>query len=311
MTHFAKLILVSVLCLSLLTASGCTEILDEITPPSEVNIGTTQASEVEISTDTTTEPTEPESTVSDEVTIEETVLYDANEIRITATALEESWLGQEITLLIENNSATNIMVTTDMLSINGFMSPLSSLYASVAAGKKAYESISLSSTNMEQAGITTISNIQFNLNISDSDTWSSLYTSDLITLNTSAKDTTQAIDDSGNIIYDNNGIRVICKGLKQDLLWDGSVVFLIENASGKNMYVYAENVSVNGFMCSASMWATVRSETVAIDDLTLINLDELNISSTDEISNVEFSLRFTSVDDIFDSAESDVISLNF
>lgn len=311
MTHFAKLILISVLCLSLLAASGCTEISDEITPPSEVNIGTTQASEVEGSTDTTTESTEPESTVSDEITIEETVLYDANAIKITATALEESWLGQEITLLIENNSTTNIQVTADMLSINGFMSPLSSLYATVAAGKKANESISLSSTNMEQAGITTISNIQFYLNISDSDTWSSLYTSDLITLNTSAKDTTQAIDNSGNVIYDNNGIRVICKGLKQDLLWDGSVVLLVENASGKNMYVYAENVSVNGFMCSASMWATVRSKTVAIDGLTLINLDELNISGTDEISNVEFTLRFVSVDDIFDSAESDVISLNF
>ena len=41
------------------------------------------------------------------VTIEEQVLYDDNDIKITATGIEDSWAGTKLTLLIENNSCNS------------------------------------------------------------------------------------------------------------------------------------------------------------------------------------------------------------
>ena len=319
MNHIIKRFIILSLCLSLTILAGCTSMLDEPELPSNVTIGTTAPTSADENDDLSAGLSEATDTTSthtpvannEDVTIAETVIYDENGICITATELEDTWAGYEVKLLIENNSANNILVTADSLSINGYMSALSGLYANVAAGKSAYESLNLSSSTLDQANIDVISNIQFLLDISDADSWTPLYTSDLVTLLTSAKDHTQNVDDSGEVVYDKDGIRVICKGLKQDIIWDGTIVFFIENNSDKTMNVYAEDVSVNGFMCSASLWSHLRNGTMAIDGMTLINLDELNVESIDDISNVEFKLRFVNEADWLDTDSTDVISLDF
>lgn len=257
-----------------------------------------------------------EETVADdadnvEISIAETVLYDADGIVVTATGYEEDWMGPTVKVLVENNTTKNVLITVESMSVNGFMMPYASMYAEVAAGKKANESISFSSSSLEQAGIDTIAEMQFHLDISDADSWDTLATSDLLTLNTSVVDFTQPVDDSGDVIYDANGIKVVCKGLKQDVIWDGTVVFYMENNSGKPITVYAENVSVNGFMENASLWSDLRDGTKIVDGLSLLNLSDLELESIDEVENIEFNLRITNSDswDLIDT--TDVISLNF
>ena len=109
------------------------------------------------------------------------------------------------------------------------MMPYASLYAEVAAGKKANESLSIMSSELEQSGIDTLAELQFYLQIQDPETWETAATSELLTLTTSAAPYEQPVDDSGDVLYDSNGIRIICKGLKQDIIWDGTVVFYINS----------------------------------------------------------------------------------
>lgn len=59
-----------------------------------------------------------------EITIAETVLYEAEGVKITATGFEDGWMGPEIKLLIENNSEKNVLVTSEAVSANGYMMPL-------------------------------------------------------------------------------------------------------------------------------------------------------------------------------------------
>ena len=93
--------------------------------------------------------------------------------------------------------------------------------------------------------ISTIGEVAFYLNISSSDTFNTIDTTDLITIQTSAAGTfTQEVDDSGDEVFSANNLRVVCKGLKKDSIWDGTVVFYFENNSGKAVSIYAENVSV-------------------------------------------------------------------
>lgn len=252
-----------------------------------------------------------QSDIEDNVTVSETVLYDTDGIKVTATGYEDGWMGPEIKLLIENNSAQNVLVTSDSVSANGYMMPYAGFYADVAAGKKANDSLSVYSSELKQAGIETIAELQFYIQVSDADTWDSIAKSDLITLNTSAAGLEQPIDDSGDILYDTNDIKIVCKGLKQDIIWDGTIVFYIENNCGQPITVYAENVSVNGFMQLSGMWSDLRDGTMLVDGMSLLDLDDLEVDSIDDIENIEFNLRIINSDTWDEIDTTDVISLDF
>lgn len=247
----------------------------------------------------------------EEVTIAETVLYEADGIKVTAKSLADGLLGTEVKLLIENDSSKNILITSSSVSANGYMMPTAALYAEVAAGKKANESLTLMSSELDQCGIETLAEMQFYLQIQDPETWETIKTTDLITLATSATGYTQPVDDSGDVLYNENGYKIVCKGLKQDIIWDGTVVFYMENNSSKAVSIYAENVSVNGFMQEVGLWSDLRPSTKMIDGMSMIDLSDLEITNIDEIKTIEFNLRIVDAETWEDIATTDAMTLNF
>ena len=232
-----------------------------------------------------------------EITIAETVLYEAEGVTITATGYEESWSGPQIKIVVENDTKQNLLVTVQSLSVNGYMMPTASLYAQVAAGKKTNDAISLLSSELEQAGIDTIANLQFYLKIADSDT--------------SAAGYQQPVDDSGEVLYEENGIRIISRGLQQSPIWDGTLVFLMENNSGEPITISAENVSVNGFMEDVSLWSDLRDGTRLIDGMYLLDLSDLKLESIEDVENIELNFRIIHSDTWDEIVTTDVISLSF
>lgn len=247
----------------------------------------------------------------EEVTIAETVLYEADGIKVTAKSLADGLLGTEVKLLIENDSSKNVLITSSSVSANGYMMPTAALYAEVAAGKKANESLTFMSSELDQCGIETLAEMQFYLQIQDPETWETIKTTDLITLATSATCYTQPVDDSGDVLYNENGYKVVCKGLKQDIIWDGTVVFYMENNSNKAVSIYAENVSVNGFMQEVGLWSDLRPSTKMIDGMSMIDLSDLEITNIDEIKTVEFNLRIVDAETWEDIVTTDAMTLSF
>lgn len=247
----------------------------------------------------------------EEVTIAETVLYEADGIKVTAKSLADGLLGTEVKLLIENDSSKNILITSNSVSANGYMMPTAALYAEVTAGKKANESLTLMSSELDQCGIETLAEMQFYLQIQDPETWETIKTTDLITLATSATGYTQPVDDSGDVLYNENGYKVVCKGLKQDIIWDGTVVFYMENNSNKAVSIYAENVSVNGFMQEVGLWSDLRPSTKMIDGMSMIDLSDLEITNIDEIKTIEFNLRIVDAETWEEIVTTDAMTLNF
>ena len=308
----SKMLIALLLVLVMLTATACSS-SDEVKEPASVNGDSSVVSNDEPA-DNNSEENEEESTEPDtavEITIEETVLYDANDIKVTATGYEDGWMGPEIKVLVENNSDKNVLITTNSVSINGYMMPYVSLYSEVAAGKKANEAISIMSSELDQSGIEVVAEMQFYIEVTDSESWDTLATSELLTLTTSAAPYEQPVDDSGDILYDSNDIRIICKGLKQDIFWDGTVVFYMENNSNKAISIYAENVSVNGFMQDVGMWSDLRPNTKLIDGMSMLDLSDLELESIEDIENIEFNLRVVDEETWDDIAITDVLTLNF
>ncbi len=252
----------------------------------------------------------PESTGT--LSIPEAEIYNAEGIRVMVTGLNDDLFGTSISITTENNSDKNVVVTTHRLSVNGYMMPVSGLYSDVAAGKKANDILTLVSSELEQSGIDTIRNVEFYLHISQEDSYETMAKSELISLKTSAFGTAEQMpEDSGELVYDSSDVRVICKGLKQDALWDGTVVFYIENNSTQPITVYAENVSVNGYMVDVSLWADLRANTKIVDGMYLMDLDSLSLNDIHGVKNLEFSLRIVNGDDWNEIDKTDPITLTF
>ena len=303
MTKMSRILLALLLVFVMVFATACGGD-GEIKQPANVN--------GDSSSETNGAGTSNDSGSSDEeVTITETVLYEAEGVKVTAKSLADGLLGTEVKLLIENDSSKNILITSSSVSANGYMMPTAALYAEVAAGKKANESLTLMSSELDQCGIETLAEMQFYLQIQDPETWETIKTTDLITLATSATGYTQPVDDSGDVLYNENGYKVVCKGLKQDIIWDGTVVFYMENNSNKAVSIYAENVSVNGFMQEVGLWSDLRPSTKMIDGMSMIDLSDLEITNIDEIKTIEFNLRIVDAETWEDIVTTDAMTLNF
>ena len=95
------------------------------------------------------------------------VLYDADGIKIIGKYVDESsFWGKSIVLYIENNTEKNIVVQADDVSINGFT--VTSLFSStVYANRKAYDDITLFSSDLEENGITSVDEVSLKFKITD------------------------------------------------------------------------------------------------------------------------------------------------
>ena len=230
-----------------------------------------------------------------DVTLAETVLFDQDGIRITATGLStDSLFGPELNLLVENDSAQNIVVQPNYCMVNGYMMD-GLLSADVAAGKKANDTLDFLSNDLARCGIETITDIELDLVVSDGDSWQTLYETGPVILQTSAAGQyTQTYDDSGEEIYNQNGIRVVAKSVNDDLFGMG-IKFYLENNTDKAVIVNADNVSVNGYMMTDLFYSDLAPRSHAVDTLTLLG-SELEDNHIDTITDAELSLQITDAD---------------
>lgn len=244
------------------------------------------------------------------VTLAETEIYDANGIKITATGLKEGGiLGPELALLIQNDSAQNIVVQPDYCVVNGYMMT-DLMSANVAAGKKSNDTLTFMTSELKTCGITQIAEIRIRLAIIDGATYQTLYKTDEVTLLTSAAGAyTQTYDDSGEEIYNSNGIRVIAKNAGDEFLGKG-VTFYLENTTGQAVAVSGEDISVNGFMVTDLFYADLAPHSHAVDTLTLLQSD-LEDNSIDTIEEVELTLRIVDPETFMTMDSTAPITLHF
>ena len=244
------------------------------------------------------------------VTLDETVIYDGNDIKITATGIkEDSFFGPELNLLIENNGTQNIVVQPDYCLVNGYMM-YGLMSSDVAAGKKNNDTMVFSGSTLKACGIDQIADIRLRLTVIDGDSWMPLFKTDEISLQTSAAGTyTQTYDDSGEVIYDTNGIKVVAKSADDEFLGKG-VVFYLENNTDRHVVVNGENISVNGYMMTDLFYADLAPQSHAVDILTLLSSDLQN-NVIDTIEEVDLTLRITDDDSYENIDTTSPITLHF
>ena len=226
-----------------------------------------------------------------EVSLPEQEIYNADGIVITATGIEEGFMGPEIKLSIDNGSGNDITVQTRQVAVNGYMQDSALFSSDVASGKKAIDSLSLSTSELDQCGIGEIRDLEFRIAVIDPDSWEDISVSDLIDLETTgAEDYVQEYDESGTVLYEDETLKLIGKEMTEEPGWGAEYNVYIENSGDETINVSVQNSSVNGYMADALMAQEVTPGNHAIGSITIFETDLENAGLTaDDITELEVS----------------------
>ena len=243
-----------------------------------------------------------------EVTIKEQVLLEQNGIVVTAKEyVHDSIWGDGIKLLLENTSDKTVTVSCNALIVNNYM--ISDLFVSeIAAGKKANETMYLSSAQLKAAGIDSVGQIEIYFHVYDSGSYDTIFDSECVIIQTSEyanMDTTP--DDVGTELYNAGGIKIVGKTVDEDSFWGTAIVLYCENTSGKNVGISVEEMSINGFMISPLFSTTVYDGKMSIDDITIFS-SELEENDIETIETVELKFHIYDADTYSTIADSERIT---
>lgn len=282
----------AVLCLAVFAAmalgSGETDSGD--TKQVVSNEGTETANDDENASDVSENPQDVA------VIIDEQVLVEQDGIVITATeyVIDSIW-GDGIKLLLENNSDKDVTVGCEALIVNDYM--ITDLFSStVAAGKKANETMYLSGSQLKAAGIENVGKIEIYFHVYDSSTYDTIFNTECVTIQTSeyANMDTEP-NDAGTELYNQDGIRIVGKTVDENSFWGTAILLYCENTSGKNIGVSVDDMSINGFMMSPLFSTTVYNGKKSIGDITVLSSD-LEENGIEAIEEVELKFHIYDAD---------------
>jgi hypothetical protein len=118
------------------------------------------ASESANTADTQADTSAEEDTLVAEEPID-TVLWENDGIKVIYKGIERDYMGIDIKVLVENNSSTDKRVSLNSIDVNGYsINSALSLYATVNAGKKTNDSITLYNSSIRDNGINGIDDIE-------------------------------------------------------------------------------------------------------------------------------------------------------
>ena len=214
--------------------------------------------------------------------IEETILYNSDDILITATELGYTDYSADISVVIENNSEKDLTFISNSIgyscnSVNGYMIADGYINSSVAAGKKANDTLSLSYDMLRLYGIFEIADIEIGFDISD-DEYNHIYTGPC-QIRTSIADQYDyqrqsyretVVSDgaagyfgytipyfSDKALYDQGGIKV-ASSLFMEKNDDGSAVLLeVENNAEQSVRATMADIYLNGLGVYSGTWSSM------------------------------------------------------
>lgn len=230
-----------------------------------------------------------------EINLSETVLFDGQNVKITATGIRSGgWAGPELLLAFENNTDQDLAFTCEDLYINGCKTGRG-LYTEVAAGGKADDSMAIYDVDLAAYGIDVIAEITLSFHVSDAQ-WDVYCLTDLITVRTDAAETYDfTYESGGEVLYEGKGFRIVSLGrADEDSYWGPATLLYFENNTKRTVTFQTRDASTGGHRLDAVLSTTLRPGMRAIDDLS-VDKGELAQYGIGEIGTL--ALRFMVFDD--------------
>ena len=243
---------------------------------------------------------------SDIYTLKDEVLFEDDKCKLVAKDINaEGPIGPELNLYVENKTDKPVTFSTLNTSANGYM--LSSVFfADLEPKTNKVGSLSFFLKGLQQANITTLEEIQFALTAY----YTGDYNADAILINDvfSVYPTGKTVGELSYIprteaatdetVLDEQDVKLVITGLKQDEFTETSLEFYIENNSKKTLNFTGENVVIQGASLDSTASITIDAGKKAYHSMYLSS-DELKKNGISDIKEIKFNMKVR-VADIFD-----------
>lgn len=244
----------------------------------------------------------------DDTTIDKQVILDTNDVRVTVTGLSLGGLiGPELDVEVENKTDKEINVGVDRVAVNGIM--IDGIFScSVKDGEKETDSIMLDILSLEKVYLAKIKDIEFNLIVSDATTWDKLSESGLIKLKTSEKWYNQDYNSNGQVLFNEEGLKIVAQGLKNDDYFGHDLLLYIENNTTSDLVIESKDEFINGVRVKGlfSSTVTVGNKAYARVSFSYSSLEQNNITSIEDIA-LKFNIANLNFDTLL---ETDTIQVD-
>lgn len=211
--------------------------------------------------------------------IEQTVLYDQDNIRITADDLKYENNQAELDLTLENNTEQDLSFVTGSIgygrnSINGYMTDGIWLNEDVSAGMKSAETIYLDTDMLELLGVTDIADITLDFQISDAD-YNTVAETGPLQIRTNLADTWDYSKDTyadqmtagsfpGGLsltledyqaaeLYSQNDVKILSSALVT-VAGEKTLLLEMENDSSSDAEIVVSNIAMNSLTVCDTTW---------------------------------------------------------
>lgn len=189
--------------------------------------------------------------------IEERFLVEEGGVRITAKTLCASEEGLVLTLKIENNASEQMGVALHNAVLNGFMAmgdlsndPLTPASALVGAGETSEAALTLQTDALTACGMGEPKTLAVAFHIYTVDRFkTSVFTALCPVLE--AAGFTPTADETGTVVYDNQGLFIVCKGRTED---GRGLVLYLRSESEDILNVECRDATVNGVSAMSSLY---------------------------------------------------------
>lgn len=219
-------------------------------------------------------------------TMEACTIYDDKGIRVTVDSIGLVYDTPALAVTIFNNSERNVTVSVDSAQVNGYMIDVSGLYCEVKKGKTAQTLLRLNEDDLQNAGIDTVADVVLLLDIYDTDNYEDIVSELQIPLQTSAAGYVQKVDDSGTVVYEDGGVRLLFRKAEVDEYGDGKLLFFAENLTEDPVYIGDDGISVNGMETDGMLWCRLWPGTRCIETVYLFDVTEQGIEESGDITQI-------------------------
>ncbi|MGE4572233.1 MAG: hypothetical protein AB7E09_05750 [Candidatus Izemoplasmatales bacterium] len=244
----------------------------------------------------------------------EYVLIDNEDLTfIILETYEDSIWGYTLKVYLENKTNSELMFTLDNLLVNGYV--ISSLWAnSVHAGIKDIDEISLSSSDMEDSGLTSVDKVDLYMRVYDYNDWmDDDLINDIYTIYPTGLKEEEIISperpssDNEYIVVDNEDLKFIIIETYEDSIWGYSLKVYLENNSDSMLMFTWEDVMVNDFAIDPFWAKELVPNSKAVISISFFESD-FEENSIDVVEKINFKLK---IYDSMDWMADDLINSSF
>ncbi len=227
------------------------------------------------------------------------VIYEDECLRVTVDSMGRYYGEHALVVTIQNDRQQNVTVSSEMLCVNGYVLSTSCLFAQVGAQETMQHYLCLDGEELEDAGITQIGTVTFELDVYDTDDYTPIAEVGPVTLETAnAQDFVQTVDDSGEILYEDNGVKLVFKSVVNRYDDCYTMVLYLENATDETVVFSDNGIFINGEQTDSMLWNILPPNTRRVDRIYLYDMEQWGITDLSQIQDVAMELRIEFVEGI-------------